>query len=179
MAKKQIHLKSITPVSLNAKKSLFAINQLRARVGEGRKHKSPISVDDVVAGTKVLEERDATFGQITLVLNYRDAGGRPCGMEFPNFGLEVDSRSAIRLGGESLLLDVDLIVKAGKKKWHMDEMRDYIAILPDENVSFSVKYRCDETTDSAGYACDMAINGSHAGGFDNAPLNVFFEVLVS
>ncbi len=99
MAQKQVNLKSKRPILLDAKESLRRVNELRAEKGDKKKGKAPISIDDFVAGTKVLENRSADFGNVELSLHYLDAEQMPCTRPFPNFGLEVTSRSDIKLDG--------------------------------------------------------------------------------
>jgi hypothetical protein len=174
MPQKQINLKSTQPIILDAKESLKRVNELRAEKGNTKKGRAPITIDDFVAATKVLEDRSATFGLLELALTYLDTEGVGCIRYFPNFGLEVVSRSEIKLENDKLLIIIELTVKAGRKKWQVDEVQECIPILTDKNTKFSVQYRCDETTDPAGYSRFLVM--SDAEEKREAPLNSFFEI---
>lgn len=148
---KQIELVSNQAILIDAAAALESVNELRKESGDGKKGKKPMTLDQFIATTKVLEERTPDFGMITLNLSYKNQDAIPSSRNFPNFGLAVISKSTLALAGQNIEVQINLIVKAEKKKWQLDEVAECVDVLSSKDTIFGLRFTSDETTDRAGY----------------------------
>lgn len=155
MSVKFISLKSKNAIVLDKPLLLKRVNDLREEHGEGKK--SPITIEKMLLATNVLLGRTETNGSISLSLHYLDDDGISCVRNFPNLGLEVTSNSSIRESSGDVIVDIDVSLKAGKKKWHLDEIRECEKILASNEYGVTLSYCCDEATDAAGYCVRLAL----------------------
>jgi hypothetical protein len=149
---KQIQIKTKSTVQIHANDFLEAINDLRQKYGETEELKQPIDLDEALSSIRLFENRDAEHGMLTLQLHYEDADKTSCTRDFPNFGLEVKSSSRLEAKNQNLFLDVDITIKAGKKKWQTDEVAECAAIFKRKKFCVSLNVTLDQTAEWAGHS---------------------------
>jgi hypothetical protein len=146
MTIKKISLKSLAPIFIGAGATLEAINGLRNKYGKNNISKAPILLQDVVRLTEILKPRNKEHGQIDLSLHYAH-----CVRNFPNFGLDIISKSDIKIVGDDIAITVDVEV-AGNKKWQKSELQECSDVLRRADLQITLNYVCDESTDAAGHS---------------------------
>lgn len=171
---KQIELVSNTIIVIDAAATLEAVNELRKEHGDGDGGKTPVTLDQFVATTRVAEECDSDFGMIDLNIHYGQSSTR----RFPNYGLLVASNGKMALAGNHIEIYVNVLVKAGKAKWHAREIDECVGALSDGAATLSLSFIPDTTTDRRGNSCRLGtINGIEGRyGFKQLPISYFSVV---
>lgn len=147
---KQIRIQTKSPIEIDAATLMEAINDLRKNYGEKKKDKAPIELSKVLPKMNLFQNRDAEKGMLSFHLSYEDEEKSPCGRNFPNFGLDVKSDSKLEQMGSKLLLSVDITVKAGKPKWHLEEISECGKIFASGKFQLALNVTLDETTEWRG-----------------------------
>ena len=149
---KQISLKSLNPIYVVAQSALDVVNELRKQYGKNGKQKLPISLEKLIATTKILEQRNEDYGHVFFSVE-NDSGFR----NFPNFGLEIISMSTITLIETDIAIQIDLTVRAGKPKWQINEINECADIFKNKYSRITLEYACDEKTDWSGHSVGLKI----------------------
>ena len=103
--------------------------------------------------------RSDDHASLSLSIHYADSDGLPCMRHFPNFGLQVESRSTMQSSGGDLATAVDVSVKAGTPKWQADEVRDCVAALSAKHALLTLEY-------TSSTACDWSGNSTSVEALD-------------
>jgi hypothetical protein len=156
---KQIQLKTTNPIEIRVEQLLLAVNKLRNDHGEKKKDKLPVKIGELLSRLKIFENRDASNSALGFCLNYEDAEKVPCIRDFPNFGLDVKSASSIEHRGDTVLLSVDLTVRAGKAKWQVDEVAECARLFSSGGFTMDLMVTLDETTDWGGHSAQVSTLG--------------------
>ena len=149
---KPLQLRSKSSIEIEVCEMLDAVNGLRREYASGRKNKAPLGIERVLSKLRLFEARDADRGMLSFSIRYRDQDYGSCVRNFPNFGLDVISKSTIEHRDDMLHLSVDLIVRAGKAKWQRDELGECTAILESGAYAVSLLVTLDEKSDWAGHS---------------------------
>lgn len=152
MTAKILSIKSIIPIMMDGILSLNAVNELRLKYGVTRNKKLPISLNNLIETTKILEPRSKDHGQISFNIRYAS-----CVRKFPNFGLDITSDSNIYIVEKDFAINIDLTVKAGKQKWQINEIQECSDIFKRKDVRIEFEYTCDEKTEWFGHSTSLNI----------------------
>ena len=176
MAIKSISLKTKKAILVDQSAFLESVNELRLERGANKKSKTPTTIQKLLSNTKVLEVSTVDFGSIGFSIHYEDKEGTGCSRKFPNFGLDVVSKSTLVGIGDQVSIEVDLTLTAGKKKWHLEEVEECVEIFKGGKYQVSLTYSCDTTSDPAGYAVSVQVLNGIADKFGITELpNSMFE----
>ena len=175
MAIKSIRLKTKKAILVDQSSFLQSVNELRSERGANKKSKTPTTIQKLLSNTKVLEVSTEDFGSIDFSIHYVDKEGTGCSRKFPNFGLDVVSKSTLVGIGDQISIEVDLTLTAGKKKWHLEEVEECVEIFKGE-YQVSLTYSCDTTSEPTGYAVNVQVLNGIADKFGIMELpNSMFE----
>ncbi len=176
MAVKNISLRTNKSILIDQKAFLESVNGLRLLRGSTKKAQAPTTIKKLLSNTKVLESETEEFGSIYLSISYNNVEGIPCSRSFPNFGLDVVSKSTMAVSGDHIAVDIDLTVSAGKKKWQLKEIEECSEIFKDGNFEVTLNYNCDQTTEPAGHSVVVQVLNGNATKFGNTSLpSSFFD----
>lgn len=159
---KSMHVKSCQPILLSAEEFVNTVNQLRRERAENEENKSPLNPEDAFRSIRFLENRDSDHGMIDFRLHYNDSDGIPCTRDFPNFGLDVQSKSSMNMIGDQISIDVDIKLSASSAKWQRNEINECYEIFSDKDATITLMVALDETTDWAGYSAKIPIIGENS-----------------
>ena len=170
-----LHVKTRTPLLLPLQAFLREINDLRAEHGTGKTHQRPLTLTQILSGTRICENRTAEHAMVTLRVTYTDADDMPTGREFPNFGLDVRSESHLREVPEALELSVDVLITAGKAKWQPQELHELAEALRAPDARVGVVYTASESVDGAGHSAypDVVLEQGASAHRDGVPVAAF------
>ncbi len=149
---KQFSIKTRTPIEILPHKLLEAINKLRREHAHTPQKRRPILLDEAIKRLNLFSLRDAEHSMLTFKLSYSLGDRLPCVRAFPNYGINVKSVSTMRKEAEKLILDVNLILKAGRAKWHFEEITECYEILISGKYFLELEVILEKSTDSAGYS---------------------------
>jgi hypothetical protein len=176
MATKSINLKTKKAILIDQSAFLASVNELRSSRGATKKSKAPTTIQKLLSNTKVLEVSTEDFGSIGFSIHYQDKEDVPCTRTFPNFGLDVVSNSTLTSVGDQVSIEVDLTLTAGKKKWQLEEVEECVEIFKGGEYHVSLEYRCDTTSEPAGYAVSVQVLNGISDKFGNTELpNTMFD----
>lgn len=171
---KQIELVSNEVILIDAAAALENVNELRKEYGDGDGGKAPMTIEKFIATTRVAEECDSDFGMIDLNIHYGQSSTR----RFPNYGLSVASNGKMALAENHIEIYINVLVKAGKAKWHAREIDECVGALSDGAATLSLSFIPDTRTDRRGNSCRLrTINGIEGRyGFKQLPISYFSVV---
>ena len=176
MAIKSISLKTKKAILVDQSAFLQSVNELRLERGANKKSKTPTTIQKLLSNTKILEASTEDFGSIFFSIHYEDKDGNGCVRNFPNFGLDVVSKSTLAGIGDQVSIEADLTLTAGKKKWQLEEVEECVEIFKGGKYRVSLEYSCDTTSEPAGYAAGVPVLNGIAAKFGNTELpNTMFE----
>ena len=176
MATKSISLKTKKAILIDQNAFLASVNELRLSRGATKKSKAPTTIQRLLSNTKVLEASTEDFGSVGFAIHYEDKDGCGCNRKFPNFGLDVVSKSTLSGSGDQVSIEVDLTLTAGKKKWQLEEVEECVEIFKSGKYQVSLEYSCDTISEPAGYAVGVQVLNGIADKFGNTELpNTMFD----
>lgn len=167
---KSMHIKSREPFILNVGDFVEIVNQLRLERAEDEESKKPLSPEEALGSMRLLQNRDSVHGMMYFRLYYKDNDGTPCTRDFPNFGLNVQSNSSIKLIDSKIVIDVDLKMLASSAKWQKNEIQECHEIFSGEDAVVGLEITLDETTDYFGYSAQLPVIG---GDFEKIEISKF------
>jgi hypothetical protein len=176
MPEKTINMKTKDAIVIDRDSFLASVNELRSSRGANKKSKSATTIEKLLSNTKILEASTEEFGSVSFSIHYKDNEGVSCSRRFPNFGLDVVSNSKIIENGDQISIEVDLTLTAAKKKWQLEEVRECAEIFRGNEYQVTLEYRCDTTSEPAGYSVSLQPSNGIVDEFGNAGLpSTMFE----
>lgn len=176
MATKTMSLKTTKAILIDQSAFLASVNELRKSRGTTKKLQAPATIEKILTNTKVLSASTEDFGNIYFSIHYEDKEGNGCIRDFPNFGLNVVSKSTLVGSDGQVTIDINLTLTSGKKKWQLDEVEECVEIFSGGKYQISLKYSCDTTSEPAGYSVGVQVLNGIAEKSGNTKLpNSMFE----
>jgi hypothetical protein len=152
---KEIIISSITPITISCAHFLDRFNWGRKEYAEKKSKKSPITIEAAIGRTRLIESRDENSAMLAFRVHYIDDDGIASVMDFPNFGLDISSKSTMIKDNDQIVIHIDFSIKAGKAKWQKEEIARYKKIFDHSTFGLELNLTLDEETDWGGSSISL------------------------